>query len=144
MRNRRNFQQQSFRGRNFRRESQSQYGQFHRRNEKNPLDEYGQYTRCTICESIFHWATACPHREAGAGEIHHHVILFQSDLTDQDCMKIFVSESLSAAVLDSAATNTVAGKTWMDCYIDSLPEEKQTKISYSKSQNMFKFGSGDL
>ena len=31
----------------------------------------------------------------------------------------------------------------MGCYIDSLPEEKQTKISYSKSQNMFKFGSGD-
>ena len=53
--------------------------------------------------------------------------MFQSDLTDQDCMKIFISESLSAAVLDSAATNTVAGKTWMDCYIDSLPEEKQTK-----------------
>ena len=58
-------------------------------------------------------------------------------------MKIFVSESISAAVLDSAATSTVAGKTWMDCYIDSLPEEKQTEISCSKSQNMFKFGSGD-
>ena len=53
-------------------------------------------------------------------------------------MKIFVSESLTAAVLGSAATSTVAGKTWMDCYIDSLPEEKQTK-----SQNMFKFGSAD-
>ena len=140
MRNRGNFQQQSFedvtRGR------QSQYAQSHRRNEKNPLDEHGRYTRCTICESIFHWATACPHREAGAGEIHH-VTLFQSNLMDQDCIKIFVSESLSAAVLDSAATSTVAGKTWMDCYIDSLPEEKQTKISYSKSQTMFKFGSGD-
>ena len=83
------------------------------------------------------------HREAGAGEIHHHVTLFQSNLIDQDSMKIFVSESLSAAVLDSAVTSTVAGKTWMDCYIDSLPEEKQTKISSSKSQNMFKFVSGD-
>ena len=71
--------------------------------------------------------TACPHRKAGAGEIHHHVTLFQSNLIDQDCMKIFVSESLSTAVLDSAVTSTVAGKTWMDCYIDSLPEETQTK-----------------
>ena len=143
MRNRGNFQQQSFRGRNFIRGSQSQYAQSQRRNEKNPLHEYGQYTRCTICESIFHWTAACPHRKANAGEIHHHVTLLQSNLIDQDCMKIFISESLSAAVLDSAATSTVAGKTWMDCYIDSLPEEKQTKISYSKSQNMFKFGSGD-
>ena len=60
-------------------------------------------------------------------------------------MKIFVSESSITAVLHSATTGTVAGKTWMDCYIDSLPKEKQTKISYSKSQNMFKFkfGSGD-
>ena len=46
-------------------------------------------------------------------------------------------------MLDSDATGTVAGKTWMACYIDSLPEEKQIKICYSKSQNMFKFGSGD-
>ena len=82
-------------------------------------------------------------KQIDAGEIHHHETLFQSNLIDQDCMKIFVSESISAAVLDSAATSTVAGKTWMDCYIDSLPEEKQTEISSSKSQNMFKFGSGD-
>ena len=80
MKNRGNFQQQSFRGRNFTRGSQSQYVQSHGGNEKNPLNEYDQYTRYTICESIFHSATACPHR---------------------DCMKIFVSESLSAAVLDS-------------------------------------------
>ena len=40
--------------------SQSQYAQSHRRNEKNPLDEYGQYTRCTICESIFHWGLLVP------------------------------------------------------------------------------------
>ena len=111
MRNRGSFQQQSFRGRNFTTGSQSQYAQSHRRNEKNRLDEYGQYTRCTICESIFHWATACPHRKAGAGEIHHHATLFQSNLIDQDYMKIFVSELLSAAVLDSAVTSTVAGKT---------------------------------
>ena len=125
-----NSQHQSFRGHNFTTGSQSQYAQSHGRNERNPLHEHGQYTRCTICESIFHWATVLPHREAGAGGIHHHVTLFQSNLIDQDCMKIFVSELLSTAVLDSAATSTVAGKTWMDCYIDSLPKEKQTKISY--------------
>ena len=143
MRNRGNFQKQSFRGCNFTRGSQSQYAQSNRRNAKNPLDEYGQYTRCSICESIFHWATAYPYRKAGAGEIHHHVTLFQSNLIDQDCTKVFVSESLSTAVLDSVATSTVDGKTWMDCYIDSLSEANQTKISYSKSQNMFQFGSGD-
>ena len=53
MRNRGNFQQQSFRGRNFTRGSQSQYAQSHGRNEKNPLDEHGQHTKCTICESTF-------------------------------------------------------------------------------------------
>ena len=58
-------------------------------------------------------------------------------------MKTFVPELLSTAVLDSAAASTVAAKTWIDCCFHSLPEEKQTKISYSKSQNIFKFGSED-
>ena len=72
-------QLQSFRnGRNFIR-SQSQYAQSRRRNEMNLLDKHGQCTRCAICESIFHWTTACPHKEVGAGEIHHHVTLFQSN-----------------------------------------------------------------
>ena len=46
-------------------------------------------------------------------------------------------------MLHSAATSTVAGKTWMDCCIDSLQKAKHTKISYSKSQNMLELGSGD-
>lgn len=43
-------------------------------------------------------------------------------------MKIFVSESLSAAVLDSGAPSTVSGKTWMNCYIDSLATDKQSDV----------------
>ena len=59
-------------------------------------------------------------------------------------MKVFVSESLSSAILDSGATATVSGKVWMECYLDSLSEDDRSKVVYAESANSFKFGSGDF
>ena len=30
--------------------------------KKNPVDRYGRVTKCSICESIFHWVRDCPER----------------------------------------------------------------------------------
>ena len=55
-------------------------------------------------------------------------------------MRIFAGETLSCAVLDSGYTQTVCGKTWLDCYTDSLMNENV--IVEKPSTSAFKFGNG--
>ena len=33
------------------------------RSQRNPLDKDGNTTKCLICESVFHYASTCPHQE---------------------------------------------------------------------------------
>ena len=35
----------------------------------NPLDRQGRRTRCVVCESVFHWAKHCPHKDQRREEI---------------------------------------------------------------------------
>ena len=120
-------------------------------NGRNPFDKEGKYTRCSICDSINHWRVNCPdaiyyeeswiEEQPEPDENSHHVTLYQSNLITDDHMKTFVAESFNMAILDSGATGTVAGKTWAECYIDSLPESTSQKLEFKKSSKSFKFGS---
>ena len=124
------------------------------RKGRNPLNHQGAVSRCSICDSINHWMVNCPdavyyqetfHEDSSDNpDNSHHVTLFQSNLITDDHMKAFVCESFSAAILDSGATATVAGRIWVECYIDSLSEHSTKSITYHKSNNSFKFGSGKL
>ena len=119
---------------------------------RNPLDEYGKMTKCSICESVNHWAASCPdaqyfseiQEQEQDDEKNHQVTLYQSSLITENCMKVFVAESIGSAILDSGATSTVSGESWMDVYVDSLTPEKKAQIKYSNTNNSFKFGSGDV
>ena len=117
---------------------------------RNPMNKRGEVSRCDICDSINHWASTCPdavyyqqeqQNSSSDEENSHQVTLFQSSLVTDDQLKVFVSETLNTAVLDSGATANVAGKTWIDCYIGSLSDSDKTKVSYSESGSSFKFGS---
>ena len=55
------------------------------------------------------------------------VILFQSDFDHREQIKNLAYESWNTAVLDSGATNTVAGKEWYNFYISSLSFDEKTK-----------------
>ena len=44
----------------------------------------------------------------------YQVTLHQSNLLTESCMKVFVAEAISSAILNSGATSTVARKDWMD------------------------------
>ena len=122
---------------------------------KNPVNDQGFVSRCSVCESINHWAANCPDATYYAeefedtyddcdGQLEHHVTLFQSAFIGESAMKTFVAESFSSAILDSGASSTVSGKTWVDCYVDGLSSQSQDKVSYSSSLNNFKFGSGSV
>ena len=118
------------------------------------MNEKGYQSKCSICESINHWAHACPDADAlfcqssqadcQEESDEFQVALFQSNLLNEESHKVFVSESLSCAILDSGATSTVSGKVWTDCYVEGLPAEKQKLVTYSDSGNSFRFGSGDV
>lgn len=122
---------------------------------RNPLNEKGQPSKCSICESINHWAYNCPDantymcesiQELNVEDTYdeQQVTLFQSNLISENSIKTFVSESFSCAILDSGATSTVAGKVWVECFVDGLPTEKIPRVTYTQSNNSFKFGSGDV
>ena len=94
---------------------------------RNPPNSKGDITRCTICESINHWMSNCPDKvyfEQDDEDVEDNVTLYQSNLITDEHMRTFVSESFNCAILDSGATSTVAGKTWIDCYLDGLTSEE--------------------
>ena len=122
------------------------------RRGRNPLDEYGQPSKCAVCGSVNHWASNCPNvcysqecsNENIEEESDHNVTLFQSTLLTDESLKVFVSESFSSAILDSGATSTVSGKVWMESYVQGLSSSDRAKVSYLDSKNSFKFGSGKI
>ena len=61
----------------------------------------------------------------------------------ESSMKIFVAESLSAAILDSGASSTVSCKVWIESYVEGLSSPEQDLVTYSNSSSSFKFGSGE-
>ena len=134
-----------------------------KRRHKNPLDQYGNVTRCNNCESVNHYFSDCPDRfsrhdkfkpsrtyyedghhsdeeEELDTKMNHQLTLFQDDYGDPSKLKTLVRESMSAAVLDCGAPITVCGQTWLSCYLETLSEEDLRKCVYKSSSNNFKFG----
>ena len=57
-------------------------------------------------------------------------------------MRNLVSELRNAAILDSEATNTVTGESWMNTYIGSLEEAEKPKVWCRESKNSYRCGDG--
>ena len=57
-------------------------------------------------------------------------------------MRQFTEETLRVTLLDSGATSTVFGKTWIDCYEGTLSDEDRLKVTKEPSSTNFKFGDG--
>ena len=120
------------------------------RSTGRPFDGKPTKTKCSYCQSIFHYFSTCPERTYYAEEQDHEeeqeqhdIVLYQSGLITEEDFVIFVAESSAAAILDSGASATVAGRVWLESYIDGLSKENQHKVSYQESGALFKFGSGE-
>ena len=72
------------------------------------------------------------------------VVPYQSDFEHPEQLKTLVLELWNSAVLDSGATNTVAGKVWYNCYITGLNENEKQKIEPHTPGNTYRFGDGKL
>ena len=46
------------------------------------------------------------------------------------------------ALLDSGCTRTVTGKSWLNVYKESLPDDVKQRVKYSEDKFKFRFGDG--
>lgn len=125
-----------------------------KKKSRNPPDQYGNITRCFICDSVNHYARFCPDRETQAfieetcnkenssEETFHAVTLQQEDSQNHERRNGLVRESLGSMVLDCGASRNVCGQLWYSCYIESLPAEERMQVKEYKSNQLFKFGDG--
>ena len=108
---------------------------------RNPPGRDGNPSTCANCGSRNHWARDCPDSKERVFEINT-IELFQSDYEDENKMKLLVSDTFDAAVLDSAATKTAAGKIWTEDYISKLNETQKQNLNKRPSSSIYKFGDG--
>ena len=109
----------------------------------NPLDSSGNPSRCSVCQSILHWAKDCKDKIENRDAKEYKVNLFTKEL--HECyIEKFVGETLDSAVLDSGCTKTVCGEAWLNCYVDGLSVEDQRKVKEIPSSTKFRFGDGDV
>ena len=119
----------------------------------NPLNKFGRRTKCVICQSVFHWAKDCPHKESikvvedeeDEVQTKVHKALFTKDsigLPDHsDTEQIFMTEAQGSAVIDTACTKTVCGEKWFEHFLTKV--DKST-VTVSESKRPFKFGDGKI
>ena len=113
----------------------------------NPLDRYGNRTKCAICGSVFHWVKDCPHKE----DVHEAVCENQEEtrdcnitllVRDVDPSEVLMCEAFSTAVVDTACTKTVCGQQWLNNYIDLLDDDQKLQVKRKPSDHIFRFGDG--
>ena len=119
----------------------SQSGAYHKVAKDNPKDSEGVVMRCHECDSRKHFARNCPHRYQ-EGKVTEEVKMVNVTLVTES--RPCVSDGLGKAILDSACTKTVAGRAWMDDYLNLLePEIRKTVLrNQKKSTSKFRFGDG--
>ena len=115
--------------------------------EQNPIGFNGKPMRCRICDSVCHLMRYCPHNERNKEQKAYvadaeDIVLYTGHVREDLCL--LVKEAKNSAVLDSACTSTVAGTTWMQCFIDTLSPEARSSIKREAGSKIFKFGGGEI
>ena len=127
-------------------------------NKLNPPGKFGSPSTCAHCGSKYHWVKDCPDkvgdwRKRTDNAVHFcdteqeynnerddiHIELLQKS---EDSMRWFVGETMGCAVIDSGCSKTVAGKQWLNCYLEQLDVANKSDIQFRKSSNVFRFGEG--
>ena len=125
---------------------------------ENKKDEKGEVTRCRFCDSKFHYRGACAEytkflQENGREKNEIHLTIDEEEEIDfalatqeADQLSQFTQEARSCAALDTCCTSSVAGKPWLDLYIQELSLSDQRKVKGpNRGFRVFKFGnSGKL
>ena len=74
--------------------------------------------------------------------ITNNVVLYQRDYDNPKNIHALVAETWNSALLDSGASKTVCGKSWLEMFKSCLSEEEAANIEYKPSNSLYKFGDG--
>ena len=136
-------------------------------NRRGPRKFNGRYStrqspNCYICGCKFHYSNKCPysktnntttqenmvllneykndcHNETGSCEEVANIVLLNQEKLDNSSL---LGQTINSAILDSGAGTTVCGKKWLDCFLETLPEDSKKEILYEEGTKCFKFGDG--
>ena len=78
------------------------------------------------------------HNETGSCEEVANIVLLNREKLDNSSL---LGQTINSAILDSGASTTVCGKKWLDCFLETLPEDSK-KIPDKEGTKCFKFGDG--
>ena len=108
--------------------------------EHNKITKYpiGVQLKCHIF--VYNISQNCP--EQIDTYYTQEVVLRQSDFDQPEQLKTLLSESWNAPILDSGATNTVAGESWFVCYMSSLSEDENQKVQCHLVNSTYRYGNG--
>ena len=112
--------------------------------------------KCHLCFGTDHLVHDCPHKGtfaasletfAASGEADEpddthdvHIVLMNGKADNKQL--VLVRESLGKGLLDCGCTRTVAGSTWMNEFLHTLPQDEAEKVKHSDSDAKFRFGDG--
>ena len=129
------------------------------RDQNNPIGKDGKILECFICGSKDHLANKCPNKWSKVRETNLAWNNVKSE-SDDEYESMFLeinfnkekvsgsglcSEASGRGVLDTACASTVAGRTWIEDYINNhLSGKERDKIVKSKGTKKFKFGGGSV
>ena len=66
-----------------------------------------------------------------------------SDTVDEtDTVLMMIAETIATLVLDTGASTTVAGKTWINDFMETLTKEQKAAVVREKDNRIFRFGNG--
>ena len=130
----------------------------HSQPRENRKDDKGQVTRCRYCDSKYHYQYNCPHyhkRQEGDdddrqnGDTKSAYVIEEIDyaLATQfkDGFGNFTRTARTCAALDTCCTSSVAGRKWLDMYIQQLCEEERKRVAGPDfSKKLFKFGNNGM
>ena len=77
------------------------------------------------------------HNETGSCEEVANIVLLNREKLDNSSL---LRQTINSAILDSGASTTVCGKKWLDCFLETLPEDSKKEIPYKEGTKCFKFG----
>ena len=114
----------------------------------NPLGGDGKILTCRSCGSFRHLVAKCPDSWENLSKVHitedehsaEHAVLF-TRYHEKEVSQLG-TEARNCAVLDSACSSTVCGKTWLHSYLSSLKENDREKVLRREGHKIFKFGGG--
>ena len=79
------------------------------------------------------------HNETGSCEEVANIVLLNREKLDNSSL---LGQTINSAILDSGASTTVCGKKWLDCFLETLPEDSKKEIPDEEGTKSFKFGDG--